>query len=362
VAKVRLELEHLSRGLTRVLLAEDRVPYGLGPSPRFVISRLPGGRRAAVTYSLRTVVRGRYEIGPLQLTLGDPFGLCELTRSFTATDPLTVVPTSWPLTGLPPGGQWSGTGESAHGTAAASGEHDVAVREYRHGDDLRRVHWPSSARHGELMVRRDEQPRERRATVLLDSRADAHGGDGPSSSFEWAVCAAASAAVSLSDQRYAVRLLTDGAAMTWTPARGGSGAVSLLDRLATVTLAADNTLSPALSTLDRSHGDGLVVAVIGDLPEDAAAALARVRRSGTSAVALMLRSWEWDGHDGATGPAHTRHERCRTLLRAAGWHVASVSPADTVPAVWQRALAGGPARGERTRRAPLTTRLTRARR
>ncbi len=63
-ARVGLELENLTRIPTRVLLAEDRVPYALGPSPRFVIARLPGRRRAAVTYTLRSEVRGRYALGP----------------------------------------------------------------------------------------------------------------------------------------------------------------------------------------------------------------------------------------------------------------------------------------------------------
>ena len=64
-------------------------------------------------------------------------------------------------------------------TAAASGEHDIATREYRYGDDLRRVHWRSTARRGELMVRRDEQPHQMQATVLVDRRAVGHRGDGP---------------------------------------------------------------------------------------------------------------------------------------------------------------------------------------
>ena len=68
-----------------------------------------------------------------------------------------------------------------------SGAEDAATREYRYGDDLRKVHWRSTARVGELMVRREEQPVHSRATVLLDGRRGAHRGSGPGSSFEYAV-------------------------------------------------------------------------------------------------------------------------------------------------------------------------------
>ncbi len=68
-------------------------------------------------------------------------------------------------------------------------------RGYRYGDDLRRVHWRSTARYGELMVRREEQPQRARCTVLLDTRVVAYEGAGPDSAFEWAVSGAASVLV-----------------------------------------------------------------------------------------------------------------------------------------------------------------------
>jgi uncharacterized protein (DUF58 family) len=81
---------------------------------------------------------------------------------------------------------------------------DVTTREYRRGDDLRRVHWRSTARTGELMVRREEQPWQSRATVVLDSRRTAHRGTGAASSLEWLVAAAASVAVHLTHAGFAV--------------------------------------------------------------------------------------------------------------------------------------------------------------
>jgi uncharacterized protein (DUF58 family) len=337
-ARVRLELENLTRLSTRVLLAEDRVPYSLGASPRFVLARLPGGRRAAVTYSLRSEVRGRYAVGPLRLRLADPFGMCELTRSFTATDPLVVVPRTWPLAAVQAGGQWAGSGESLARSAAASGEDDLATREYRYGDDLRRVHWRSTARRGELMVRRDEQPRQMRATVLLDTRREGHRGEGPASSFEWAVSAAASSGVHLAGQRYGVRLLLDEDAASWTGPYSTDGAGELLDELAVVAEAGPEVLRGAVTTLTRTGGDGLVVAVLGEVDEDDVTALARLGRQGARGIAVLLRTSAW-GPLPARRQAEidTARDRAAAALRAGGWLVVEAGPTDTVSEVWLRA-------------------------
>ncbi len=336
-ARVRLELENLTRLSTRVLLAEDRVPYSLGASPRFVLNRLPGGRRAAVTYSLRSDVRGRYSVGPLRLQMGDPFGMCEITRSFTATDPLVVVPRTWPLTPVRAGGQWAGTGESLARSAAATGEDDIATREYRHGDDLRRVHWRSTARRGELMVRRDEQPRQMRATVLLDSRRDGHRGEGPASSYEWGVGAAASVALHLSGLHYGVRLLLDERPATWTAPYARDGAGSLLDELAVSSWSGPEGLAGAVSTLTRTGGDGLVVAVLGEIEEQEATTLARLGRQGARGMAILLRTTAW-------APLPPRREaeldvrrgRVAAVLRSGGWSVTEAGPAETVVQAWDR--------------------------
>ena len=334
-ARVRLELDNLSRIGTRLLLAEDRVPYALGVPPRFVMDRLAGGRRAAVTYSLRSEVRGRYEIGPLRLWLTDAFGMCELVRSFTATDPLVVVPRTWPLTPVRAGGRWAGTGDSVARTAAAAGEDDVSTREYRHGDDLRRVHWRSTARRGELMVRTDEQPRQMRATVLLDTRTEGHRGDGPASSFEWAVSAAASVAVLLSGQGYGVRVLVEGTAVPWTAPNAGEGAGALLDGLAVVDTGAPQDLLDAVRLLARTGGDGLVVAVLGEVDADTARTLAMAPRTSGRGIAVLLRTTAW----APLPPGRTRqideerHEALR-LLRAGGWLAGEAGPQQSVATAW----------------------------
>src|SRR5690606_37351896 len=111
-AQVRLRLQNLSALPTGTLLLEDRLPYALGSRPRLVLDRLGGGQASSVTYSVRAEARGRYEVGPLVVRLTDPFGLCELTRSFPNQDRLTVIPEVVPLPAIRLAGEFTGTGES----------------------------------------------------------------------------------------------------------------------------------------------------------------------------------------------------------------------------------------------------------
>lgn len=338
-ASVRLELANLARLPTGVLLAEDHVPYVLGARPRFVLDRLDAGATAAVGYSLRSDVRGRWEVGPLRLRVTDPFGMCEVTRGFSATDPLVVIPRVHRLRPLAAGGAWAGTGESSTRTAAASGEHDVAVREYRQGDDLRRVHWRSTARRGELMVRRDEQPHLLRATIVLDTRAVAHRGDGPASTFEWAISAAASIATSLVESGYGVRVVTDDVPVPWTGRESSQGTGELLDRLAVLELGGPHELRHAHGLLARTGGDGLVVSILGEVEEDDIIPVAALPRRGVTGLALLLRTTTW-----ATIPARRRaelevsRERSAVVLDGAGWSVVSPEVRDSVPEAWARLL------------------------
>ena len=144
-----------------------------------MLDRVEAGGRREVSYRVRSDLRGRYPLGPLQLRLTDPFGMCELTRSFSTYDTLTVVPRVEPLPPVRLSGEAQGYGDGPQRSLALAGEDDVIPRGYRHGDDLRRVHWRSTARYGELMVRREEQPQRARCTVLLDTRRRRLPGRGP---------------------------------------------------------------------------------------------------------------------------------------------------------------------------------------
>src|SRR5690606_41925522 len=108
-------------------------PYALGSRPRLVLERLGGQRASTVAYTVRAEMRGRYEVGPLVIRLTDPFGLCELTRSFTTTARLTVGPQPGRLPAVRLAGESGGSGDSRARSVAGPGEDDGATPEYRHG-------------------------------------------------------------------------------------------------------------------------------------------------------------------------------------------------------------------------------------
>jgi uncharacterized protein (DUF58 family) len=331
---VHLELANVSPARCSVMLVEEHVPFVLGSRPRFVLPGLSPGERRGVAYSVRSEVRGRFTVGPLAVRLTDPFGLVEQARSFSARDVLVVTPKVFALPGLPWRGDWGGRGDSRPRAVSASGEDDIATREYRHGDDLRRVHWRSTARRGELMVRREEQPWQSRASVLIDRRKQAHHGEGLTSSLEWAVTAAASVAHHLVSLGYIVRLIDGAAPHTWSdPAGEGDG--PLLDQLAVLESGNASALAEAVSVARTSQRGGLLVAVVGALNDDSAEDLARLRRQGTSCVALVLdtASFAKNAANQAKDPAH---ERACVILRSAGWAIAAVRAGDSVVDVWER--------------------------
>jgi len=122
LAEVRLHIKNLSAWPTTVLLLEDKLSYTLGGRPRFVLDRVePGGARE-VTYAIRSDVRGRYALGPLSVRVADPFGLCELTRAFTAADEMIVTPVVTKLPEIGLGGEWTGGGETRSRSVAVVSE------------------------------------------------------------------------------------------------------------------------------------------------------------------------------------------------------------------------------------------------
>ena len=240
-----------------------------------------------------------------------------------------MLPRTVTLHGIP---HALGSSDGAHGAGAAGsgqGRSDVLVRPYRSGDELRRVHWRSTARHDELMVRLEERPWRGGVTVLLDRRAGAHRGHGPTASLEWAVTFAASACVHLIDRGEPVELVTEDGGCPVPPGASG-GADGVLDALATLRPSAHTDLGgPALP------GSGDVLAILGSTGlDELPALLARCPGQG-HAVLLDVGSW-----GSGTAPVFTAAgspasaEATAAALRGTGWAVTVATRGALPEDVW----------------------------
>ncbi|MBT8246446.1 MAG: DUF58 domain-containing protein, partial [Acidimicrobiia bacterium] len=178
-----------NRGRRSLINAEFTDDVGELGSAVFQIGRLPGKTTADAGYRIVCRPRGVYQIGPAELVISDPLDLAAVRTTAGGVDRLVVYPAIETLDGFPTTRGHDPSVQSAHPSHAPSGGDDFfTLREYRQGDDLRRVHWPSSAKRDELMIRQLEIPWQSRALVLLDSRASTH----TSETFEQAVKGTAS--------------------------------------------------------------------------------------------------------------------------------------------------------------------------
>src|SRR6202161_3731538 len=284
---VTARLENVSRLRTGVLLAEDVTPYRLGSRPRFVLDEIePSGSRE-LNYQIRSDTRGKFTIGPLRVRVADAFGLVEISRSFSTTSTLVVTPRIIPLPRATAQSSWLGEGDGGMRTISAVGEDDAAPRPYQDGDSLHRVHWKSTARYGQLMVRREEHQWRNSASVFLDTRRTAHSGSGPSATFEFAVSAAASIGAHLSGEGFRARLITDAGEI----APRGTFQDSLLDMLAVISPSSHAGLRSGTSALASAGGQ--LIAVVGQLSPDDPSQLAAGRRGNAPAMALLLAVSAW---------------------------------------------------------------------
>ncbi|MEU4591608.1 DUF58 domain-containing protein [Micromonospora aurantiaca (nom. illeg.)] len=252
-AAMELTVRNTGRLRAASLVAEDRCAGALVPVP---LLRLRPGRDTVVRYDVPTHRRGVVPVGPLRVVRRDPLGLVALARGYGGTVPVWVHPRIHPLSAVP-----TGAGRSLDGRTDSVPHGSItfdSLREYVVGDELRRVHWRTSARVGELMVRENVDTSLPRLVVVLDNRASAHPdrAGGVAESFESACEAAASVVAAAVREDLPVQMLLV------VPAEvEPAGAAGPLDRLAAVELAdaGPDVLPAATGRLRRDRlGDTLV--------------------------------------------------------------------------------------------------------
>jgi uncharacterized protein (DUF58 family) len=220
---------------------------------------LPAGGEGTTSYVLPTNRRGQFAVGPLRVVRTDPLGLLRRVRACGEAACLYVVPKTVPVPALASGRVASP--EGLRSERAAGGTTTFrSLRPYEFGDELRHVHWRTSARTGTLMVRELVDTSLPRTIVLLDDRAGAYQTPGD---FELAVDVAASVALGAARHGYPVSILAGAHVLSSVDAE-------VLDRLALV---------------GTTDGTDLSAALVAARPRDGAAALVLV--TGTKSVDLQ---------------------------------------------------------------------------
>jgi uncharacterized protein (DUF58 family) len=317
----RVDLSITTRGTrgTPVLRLRDAVTGTRGAN--LLIGPLEPNAGAQASYRLPTERRGIVEIGPMSLVVTDPFGLARATITGAGVSKLTVFPPVHRLTNLPPtGGADPHAGFERHRTLNRGGDEFYALRQFSIGDELRRVHWPSTARHDELMVRQDELPWQGRITVVVDNTL----GRLSPEALDIAATIAASVLQHGHRKGNLVRVVTaDGIDSGFTS--GNAQLESLLEVLAVMQPESGASLRTALdnSATYRRHGGAVVIT--SELDTSGVAALQRLSRSISFVTSVVIDPSAWDPAAPDGSPAASRR-----LIR-----VTRQSP---FPEVWNRAM------------------------
>lgn len=255
--------------------------------------RLPAYASAHVELVRSALRRGVFTEGRITMTGGSPFGLVRARRRQVVPVELTVVPRwvdlrSFPL--IDPSA--AATDNPEQRPMAGAGQDYMGIREYRPGDPLRTVHWRSTARASKLIVREYEREVSARIGIVL---AGADHGDGPESSFETLVSAAASIGLHALDAGHSIYV---------AQARGDRverlaepSAHDLLGWLAAVQ-PVDAPLGAAIDAAHDALGDGATVIVVasdaGETGSSIAGVLRSLRHRGSDALLVVARSASWE--------------------------------------------------------------------
>jgi uncharacterized protein (DUF58 family) len=267
-----------------------------------------------------------YTIGPVTIVHTDPFGALKRTRPMRGTSPLLVYPSYEQIGSLPTGVHRLGV--IRHSPLVGQGDEFYALRAYEEGDDLRKVHWPSSLRTGELVIRQEELLAEPQALIVLDTCAAKHRGSGATASIEAAISAAASVGVYAIRRRMRVALVTpDGPLLTVRRPTEHQ----LLESLATLQASKRRDIVAGVEQSRVNKRPAVTVVITPGLSGPELKAVA-IRARGTTAGAVVLV-------DAATfEPGATRRRTASVAPVMLGFPVATLRSGQSFAGVWQEVV------------------------
>jgi uncharacterized protein (DUF58 family) len=294
-----------------------------------VAAYVPGGGKRRFEAPLLCEKRGFYRLGPVGLASSFPLGLAEARQSRNdGVQTLTIYPEVFPIVALPLLGSPSQIHRGGFLLPEGAGAAEFSgLREYRRGDNPRHVHWPTTARRNELMVKEFEPLASACLYIALDLAAGANLGKGRHSTLEYAVRIAASVAKFASANSIPTRLIGQGTRPLYLPA--GTGDLhfrGMLDELAVVDSDGATPYARVLENIALDCQAGETVLVFLSQPEAQSAeilqalALLRARGAHVLAVDFERKSFLTGGKPVKAGQlatagllelgAHCLHIRC----------------------------------------------------
>lgn len=307
--------------------ASAELTGGLGT--KATVTRTP--EKLSLSYALLPSRRGRWPLGPALVHSSEPLGILWADTSVGPAELIPVWPAIVDLSAT--AGALMGQADRVVLGARSPSPDDASLREYREGDDLRRVHWPSSARTGTMQVRSDERAGRRPATVLLDTPVAPE-------ALEWSISAAASIAVSVLGSGHPVRLL-GGSLVNERRRHLGKqhpeeARVELLNQTIDLVSPATNLASAQqLLRAINQAGEDLVqgevlVGVFDPLDSTCLEALTPLGQAGRAWAIVRAES---DKDENAAN--------CAAALRRSGWRATTATSGDDLTAIWTILLTAG---------------------
>jgi len=273
-----VHVTNLSRRPVAPLTIEQR----LGDEPiRAVLPRLRRGEQGLRTYRLPTSHRGVYDIGPVEIPRADPFGLCRTVQRMGQVQRIAVHPRLLTLHSLP-----TGISRNLEGPSSDSSPQGTVtfhrLREYVVGDDLRTIHWLSTARAGKLVVRHNVDTAQPYTVVLTDLNPDGYSAE----TFEEAIDVTASLLVSMSAGKSPVQVRTSTGDRLGGPSYRDPG--PLVDYLTEVRADPSGSLRSQLVLLRRDRGGTSLVVVVGKIDLEVLPMIAALRRRFDRVVVVSM--------------------------------------------------------------------------
>ncbi|MBL8050016.1 MAG: DUF58 domain-containing protein [Anaerolineales bacterium] len=153
------------------IINQSKIPFAAGSR---LLTLVLGNQKR--TYNARTWLtqRGSFQLGPTAINIGDPFGIFTTKKIIPSQESLIVFPMIQEIQFFP-----SSPGLLPGGHVIQRKSHDITphaagVREYVHGDAMKRIHWRTSIRRDKLMVKEFEQDPQAEVWVYLDSQKNVH--------------------------------------------------------------------------------------------------------------------------------------------------------------------------------------------